>query len=170
MRTASEQLGCQVMPWRSHRMLCRALPQCTEVTASIYLCRIKPFGINPSLSSSLPFSPASFVADLFLQALWEACSSAPGKLLLFKVILPMEKWYFYSFPQGTFTKTPSVHRIQTTTKICDHEYLFWHCRFWIRLLSICRRGRVLAILPHCQLAISHINIMNTAQFIFVKPC
>lgn len=53
MRTASEQLGCQGMPWRSHRMLCRAQPQCTEVTMFIYLCRIKPSSINLSFSSSL---------------------------------------------------------------------------------------------------------------------
>lgn len=78
------------MPWRSHRMLCRAQPQCTEVTTSIYLCRIKPFSINLPFSSSLPFSSVSFVADLFLQALWEPYSSAPYRLLLLKVILPMK--------------------------------------------------------------------------------
>lgn len=81
-------------------MLCRAQPQCTEVTTSIYLCRIRPFSINLPLSSSLPFSSVSFVADLFLQALWEACSSAPGRLLLFKVILPMESDISTLFPKG----------------------------------------------------------------------
>lgn len=133
MRTASEQLGCQAMPRRSHRMLCRAQSQCTEVTTSIFLCRIKPFSINLPLSCSLPFSSVSFVADMFLQALWEAYSAAPGRLLLFKVILPMESDISTLFPKGLLQKTHQYTEFRPLSRFVIMDICFdtviseWGC-------------------------------------------
>lgn len=73
----------------------------------------------------LPFRAVSFVADLFLQALWEAHLSAPARLLAFKVILPRDSDISALVPKGlSLEKKALLHYIQSTLQIYDQGNLF----------------------------------------------
>ena len=97
MTATSEQPGCLVMPQRSWVMPhavteepCRApAPACRSRHVRVSL-QDQTSQCNATLIILPAFSSVSFVADLFLQALWKAYSSVPGRLLFLKVILPTE--------------------------------------------------------------------------------